>query len=145
MPITIEEIPFGSEKYQALLPFRYEILRKPLGLELSAQDLASENNEFQVGAWDDKQLLGCVLLRPIDSMTIKLRQMAVAEISRGQGIGAKLVRYAEDLAVSRGFRIMEMYARKSAQAFYEKLGYASEGEEFLEVTVPHIKMQKRLR
>jgi len=144
MTLKIEEVAFGSEKYKALLEIRYEILRKPLGLELCEKDTASDSNEIHIAAFEDEQPVGCVLLRPIDSNTIKLRQMAVSDSYRRLGIGAKLVGYAEELAATRGFKTIEMHARKSAQVFYEKLGYATEGEEFIEVTVPTIKMHKRL-
>jgi GNAT superfamily N-acetyltransferase len=144
MAVKIEEVAFGSEKYKALLEIRYEILRKPLGLELSAKDTASDSSEFHIAAVADEQPVGCVLLRPIDSKTIKLRQMAVSDAYRGQGVGAKLIGYAEALAAARGFKTMEMHARKSARVFYEKQGYAAEGGEFIEVTVPTLKMWKHL-
>jgi predicted GNAT family N-acyltransferase len=37
-----------------------------------------------------------------------------------------------------------MHARKSAAAFYEKLGYQIIGDAFEEVTIPHYEMQKNL-
>ncbi|MBS1564192.1 MAG: GNAT family N-acetyltransferase, partial [Bacteroidetes bacterium] len=33
---------------------------------------------------------------------------------------------------------------KTAVGFYEKLGYVAVGEEFLEVTLPHFVMEKKL-
>jgi len=39
---------------------------------------------------------------------------------------------------------MTMHARKSAEVFYEKQGYAPYGDEFIEVTIPHIEMRKKL-
>jgi GNAT superfamily N-acetyltransferase len=143
--IQIEEVAFGSEKYRALLELRYEILRKPLGLAVSTEDTASDEREFHIAAFDGDRPVGCVLLRPLGSDTIKLRQMAVAEVLRNQGLGAKLVRFAEKLAAARGFKTIEMHARRSAQVFYEKLGYAETGPEFIEVTVPTVKMWKSLK
>jgi hypothetical protein len=35
-------------------------------------------------------------------------------------------------------------ARETAVGFYKKLGYAIGGDEFIEVTVPHFRMVKRL-
>jgi predicted GNAT family N-acyltransferase len=37
-----------------------------------------------------------------------------------------------------------MHARKTAKGFYEKLGYAVTGDEFMEVTIPHYIMEKAL-
>ncbi len=145
MAIKIEEVAFGSEEYKALLKLRFEILRKPLGLKLSDKDVATDGKEFHIAAFENGNAVGCVLLRPISADTIKLRQMAVSDACQGQGVGAKLVKYAEELAAARGFKTMEMHARKFAQGFYEKLGYVTEGEEFVEATVPNIKMLKPLR
>ncbi|HRK60486.1 MAG TPA: GNAT family N-acetyltransferase, partial [Candidatus Kapabacteria bacterium] len=35
-------------------------------------------------------------------------------------------------------------ARKNVVGFYEKLGYSTYGEEYVEVTIPHINMKKTL-
>ena len=40
---------------------------------------------------------------------------------------------------------MTMHARETAVPFYERLGYATVGARFEEVTIPHFKMEKRLR
>jgi hypothetical protein len=37
-----------------------------------------------------------------------------------------------------------MHARKTAVGFYEKQGYEILGDEFLEVSVPHYEMRKKL-
>jgi predicted GNAT family N-acyltransferase len=37
-----------------------------------------------------------------------------------------------------------MHARKSAVGFYEKFGYRISGNEFIEVSIPHIVMEKKL-
>jgi predicted GNAT family N-acyltransferase len=37
-----------------------------------------------------------------------------------------------------------MHAREVAVGFYRKCGYAVQGEPFLEVTIPHFHMEKKL-
>jgi predicted GNAT family N-acyltransferase len=37
-----------------------------------------------------------------------------------------------------------MHARKTAESFYEKIGYSTYGDEFIEVTLPHVEMRKNL-
>lgn len=144
MTITIKEVPFDSEEYKEVLQLRYEILRKPLGLEVSAKDVATDDKEFHIAAFEDEKIIGCVVLRPLTADIIKLRQMAVSGSQQGKGIGTKIVKYAEELAASRGFKIMETHARTVAQGFYERLGYVTQGGAFIEATVPNIKMLKSL-
>ena len=144
MTVIIEEVVFGSKKYQQLLALRDAILRKPLGTQLSEKDTATDDKEFHIGAFDGEAAVGCIVLRPLEGGIIKLRQAAVADDYQGQGIGAKLVRFAEALASARGFTAAQMHARITAQIFYEKLGYSVEGEAFIEATVLNIKMHKAI-
>jgi ribosomal protein S18 acetylase RimI-like enzyme len=70
--------------------------------------------------------------------------MAVNSGLQGKGIGRVLMTFAENVARDRGMRRMVMHARKSAIGFYEKLGYRTCSDEFLEVTIPHYEMEKAL-
>jgi predicted GNAT family N-acyltransferase len=70
--------------------------------------------------------------------------MAVAEDMRGRRIGEQLVAAFEAHVRALGIRHIGLAARKVAIGFYEKLGYAADGEEFTEVTIPHRHMSKTL-
>ena len=52
--------------------------------------------------------------------------------------------YSETLARDDGYRRMILHARETAVAFYENLGYARVGDRFVEVTIYHWAMEKRL-
>lgn len=119
-------------------------MRTPIGMVLREKDKEHDPLEFHIVAMDDDTMVGCVLLRPLENGHIKLRQMAVAESHQGQGLGAKLVRFAEQLATERGFTVIETNARKVAQGFYEKLGYDVMSGEFLELNVIHTLMMRKV-
>jgi GNAT superfamily N-acetyltransferase len=143
--ITIREIPYGSDLYERSKRLREEVLRRPLGLELNEQDVATEEIQIHIAAIvDDTSVVGTVILKPLTLARAKLRQMAVSPGLQGTGTGRALVQHAEAVARERGFRLMEMHARVSARGFYEKLGYSAVGEQFVEATVPAIKMSKTL-
>ncbi len=76
--------------------------------------------------------------------TVRLRQMAVINDLQGKGVGRALMQFAENLARDRGYRKITMHARKNAIGFYEKMGYKAIGEEFEEITIPHVVMEKEL-
>jgi predicted GNAT family N-acyltransferase len=59
-------------------------------------------------------------------------------------VGARLAIYAEDFARKLGYSTVVLNARKSVVGFYEKLGYEKIGGEFIEVTIAHQAMQKKL-
>lgn len=124
---------------------REDILRIPLGLILNDDDLKDENTQIHIAAiHDDETIIGTVLLKPLSLSHVRLRQMAVAPLSRRNGIGRKLVQFAEETARTMGFNNVELHARIYVQEFYEKLGYKAVGETFIEATLPTTKMIKRL-
>ena len=143
--MALKIIEHGSDYYQKMVDLRYEILRKPLGLAFSEDELEKEKEDILIGAFDDEKLLACCLITREKGNTCRLRQMAVQNNMQGKGIGATMMNFAENVARDRGFRTMSMHARKSAIGFYEKLGYRVDGDEFQEVTIPHFVMLKTLR
>jgi predicted GNAT family N-acyltransferase len=142
MPLKF--IDHGSPEYKAMVDLRMEILRKPLGLSFTEEELAKEKNDILLGAFEDDKLVACCMLTKISDETCKLRQMAVSQKMQRNGIGAALMHFAENVARDAGYRSMIMNARKTAQGFYEKLGYKADGKEFIEVTIPHYEMRKNI-
>ncbi len=143
--IDISVVPFGSALYEGTKTLRQAILRTPWGLRLSAKDLDGEESQIHIAAVDGSgNVRATVILKPLTQEIVKLRQMAVAEAAQGTGLGKRLVLFAEQEAIRRGFAQMELHARVTALGFYEKLGYISEGEPFIEATVPNIRMTKTL-
>jgi predicted GNAT family N-acyltransferase len=142
--MALKIIEHNSPEYQKMVALRSEILRKPLGLTFSQEELDREEDDLLIGAFDDDLLLACCILTKTDHDKVRLRQMAVHNSLQGKGIGATMMNFAENVARDRGYKILTMHARKTAVGFYEKLGYRICSEEFQEVTIPHFEMHKKL-
>lgn len=127
-----------------MVNLRNDILRKPLGLSFTDDELEREKDDILMGAFEDDRLLGCCLLTPMDPKTVRLRQMAVPNSMQGKGVGRALMIFAENIARDLGYKKLCMHARKTAVGFYQKLGYGISGDEFVEVTIPHYIMEKAL-
>lgn len=127
-----------------MVSLRNEILRKPLGLTFDEAELEKEKEDILMGAFEDDRLLGCCLLTRVDAITVRLRQMAVPNNMQGKGVGRALMIFAENIARDLGYKKLVMHARVTALGFYEKLGYTTNGKEFVEVTIPHYIMEKSL-
>ncbi len=141
--MVTKEIKYNSAEYANELELRAEILRKPLGRKLVDTDTYGEENQLHFGVFNEDQLVACIVVKPIvDGVRAKFRQMAVAASAQGQGVGRKLMRDTETLLKQRGYKHIEMSARKTAIGFYEKLGYKSVGGIYLELGIEHIAMQK---
>jgi len=130
--------------YTQVIDLRQRILRAPLGLDIRNDDLAAEIEQIIFVYEEEGKVLGCVLLQQYDATTFKLRQMAVDAAMQGKGIGAALINAADLYAVQVGKHKMILHARDVAIPFYLKLGYETVGPEFLEVGIPHHKMEKLL-
>jgi predicted GNAT family N-acyltransferase len=142
MPLQI--IDHGSIQHRQMVDLRFQMLRKPLGLTFTKEDLESEKNDILIGFFDDGKLEGCCILTKEDQKTVRLRQMAVLSGLQGKGIGRVIMSFAENIARDLRFKRLNMHARKTAVGFYEKLGYHVEGPDFEEVTIPHVEMVKEL-
>ena len=73
-----------------------------------------------------------------------MRQVAVRADAQGKGVGRALVEASEREAIERGYARIVLHARENAVPFYECLGYATEGEPFIEIGLPHRAMAKTL-
>lgn len=142
--MALQIIDHGSKEYKQMVELRLNILRKPLNLAFTDEELEKEKNDILVGCFDDGKLEACCMLTPTAPKTVRLRQMAVTSGLQGKGMGRALLQFAENIAYDRGYRKITMHARKTAIGFYEKLGYSVTGEEFEEVTIPHFEMAKEL-
>ena len=142
--IELREIALGSAEHEAALRLREVVLRAPLGLTWTETDHMDEPLCAHLAAFDNGTLVAVLLLKPLDAKTMKMRQVAVAPERHGQSIGAKLVAFAEEFARARGGRRIIAHARGTALGFYRKLGYTTEGGEFLENTIPHQLVSKEL-
>ena len=142
--MALKILDHGSEEYRQMVKLREDILRKPLGLSLSTEELENEKDNMLIGAFEDEDMLGCCMLVEENRDTVRLRQMAVLNDLQGKGIGRALMNFAENLARDRGYKKLSMHARKNVVGFYEKMGYKVQGDEFVEVTIPHYVMVKKL-
>ena len=142
--MAIKIIDHGSKEYDQMIELRKSVLRKPLGLTYSTEDLERDKNDLLIGAFEEDDILACCILTQKEPGTFQLRQMAVDQKMQRNGVGAAIMHFAENLAKDAGGKEVMMHARKTAMGFYEKLGYADVGDEFSEVGIPHVEMKKNL-
>jgi predicted GNAT family N-acyltransferase len=126
------------------LNLRETILRKPLGLSLSVEDIKNEDKQIHIGAFLNDEIIGYIILSPQTKTEIKMRQVVVVPEMQKTGIGKKLISFSEKYALDNGFSTIILNARIIVKNFYTKLGYSQTGQEFIEKNIPHIKMYKKL-
>jgi len=142
--MALKQIDHGTPEYLKMVNLRDVVLRRPLGLTFDHDELMAEKDDILIVCMEDEEVLGCCILARVNSHTVRLRQMAVPDNLHGRGIGASIINFAENMARDKGYKLMTMHARDSANGFYEKFGYQIKGSQFREVNLPHHVMEKNL-
>lgn len=108
----------------------------PLELEIDELDWVSQH----VLALYDGHPVGTGRLTPHG----RIGRVAVAQHWRRRGVGLCIMRQLLALASHNHHREVILSAQHHAIAFYEKLGFQREGDEFLDVGIVHVTMRKQL-
>ena len=144
MPLQVRPLAYATPGYNEAVSLRRRILRTPLGLDFSPEQLAAEAGDSHFAAFLDGRMVATVVLTPYGEDGFKLRQMAVDDGLQGRAIGSDLLRAAEAFARAAGRPHIVLAARVTAENFYARAGYARDGDVFTEVTIPHVRMWKDL-
>lgn len=146
--IRVTAIAHGSEAWRATVELRWEVLRQPLGMSFTQEQLDSERDALLYAAYivadANERLAATAFFIPLDATRVQLRQMAVAPTLQGCGAGRALLEYMERDARSRGYTEIVAEARVAALPFYVKLGYIASGGIYEHVGLPHRMISKRL-
>jgi predicted GNAT family N-acyltransferase len=144
--IRFIDIEFGSSRYKELLELRYKILLQPLGLKFLDSYREEEASFLHVGCIENStdELIGGLILVPINHEEIRVMQVAVDTIHQGEGIGRKLIEHTENIAKEIGYERLVMHAMLSVVGFYEKLGFKQDSDLFEEKGISFIRMVKEL-
>ena len=68
--MALKQIDHGTKEYQQMVNLRNEILRKPLGLTFTPEELAKEKEDILIGAFDEDQMLACCMLTKEDKNSL---------------------------------------------------------------------------
>jgi predicted GNAT family N-acyltransferase len=143
--MIFREIVFDSADYARERALRNEVLRIPLGLSLADEAPEEERGQWHFGLFNPcGELLACAVAVPLPDETARVRQVAVSPAAQGRGVGRALMENLEVELLRRGMRRIELHARVAVEGFYKRLGYARVGEVFVEISIPHVTMEKRL-
>lgn len=152
MQIKCKIIDHGSADYWQAVRLRSLVLREPLGLAYSADELQAEKDSIHLVALSGKKTVGSLTMKPVKTAlnneenikTIKMRQVAVESRLQGKNVGKTMVWFAEQWAAANGYEQIILHVRETATGFYQKTGYQLDTVLFEEIGLPHYKAAKRL-
>jgi YbgC/YbaW family acyl-CoA thioester hydrolase len=83
-------------------------------------------------------------LLPGEAGVSRIGRMASIQAVRGSGVGRQVLDALMEVSRARGDLKVALHAQTSAQAFYERAGFAPAGEVFEEAGIAHIEMKRDL-
>ncbi len=138
--------PQSEHEFARLYELRWQVLRAPWGEPPgSEQDDADADSEHALIQDADGAPLAAGRLHFNSPDEAQIRYMAVAQRTRGQRLGRRIVEYLESIARDRGAKTVVLNAREEVAGFYKSMGYKiiSAGPTLFGA-VKHVRMQKRL-
>lgn len=142
---AVREIEPGTPEYEQAADVRFDALYRGLGLPRSVIEDTDGRAYRHLAVFDGDAVIGYARIW-LEGGESRIFQVAVAPDRQGEGIGRRLVADLERIAVAAGRREVVLHARSHVVAFYERLGFVAEGEEFISgrACTPHRYMRKRL-
>ncbi len=93
-------------------------------------------------AWNDRgEAIGTARMQPSGT----IGRMAVLKDWRGRGIGRALLETLLDLAMRQGLPRVTLSAQTHAIGFYQRAGFHTVGEPFMDAGIPHRKMERDMK
>ena len=145
MPNYSIKSPESNEEWENYLLFRWEVLRKPLGMSKESLVDSLEDKSFHLMGIDEKEnVIASGRVHFNSENEAQIRYMAVDSEFKRRGIGSEIVDRLEKYATSKGAGIMVLNAREEAIRFYSSLGYKEVCPYHSDTGIPHKTMKKSL-
>lgn len=124
------------------LPLRHKVLwpDHPVAHSL----VEGDSKALHFGGFADDKLV-CVASLFQDGDNIRLRKFATDPEFQGKGFGTQMLNHLLEVAKTKSASQFWFDARESALPFYERIGYAAEGERFYKGDVPYRRVTRSLK
>jgi predicted GNAT family N-acyltransferase len=137
-----KKIEFDSIDYWKIVMLRERILRLPLNLRFSWEELMREKENLNFGIEHENKWIATTQFIK-EGRKFKMRQVAVDKKWQSKKVGSYLLESAEGYISKYDPEMIYCHARDTAVDFYINNGYKVIGEMFIEVNIPHYLMEKK--
>ncbi|NMB17917.1 MAG: GNAT family N-acetyltransferase [Erysipelothrix sp.] len=135
----------NKKDFEQYLKLRYHIFVEEQhvdpNVEYDKYDRLEREDVVFVGAFINNEIVGGLRFI-IEESTIKVGRVVVNRDYRNKNIGKRLMDYVDVYAVNNGVKIAKLGSQLTAVGFYEKCGYSSYGDVFIDAGIDHIMMKK---
>lgn len=144
-------MPFSEQTSEYLMCFhditpdiemlRYNTFVVEEGLPYDDEFEGDEDKFIHCCLYRGKELIATARIG-VEGECVRISRIAVKNGQRNKKKGTTIVKYAEERAKQFNKQSLLVIAQVQAKEFYEKLGYKTVGEPFIDAGLPHIKMIK---
>lgn len=143
MSEIIFKSPESKKEFEEYDLFRWKMLRKPIGKDITSLKDSFENDAFHLVGILKKKVIACGRLHFKNDYEAQIRYMAVKEAYQGRGIGRKVLILLENYAKQNNAKKIILNARDHAIGFYRLSGYIAHEKYYGSDTgIPHTSMAK---
>ena len=141
----IFKTPTNQKEFKEYDLFRWKILRKPIGKNISSLKDKFEKSAFHLIGIKEKEIVACGRLHFNNKDEAQVRYMAVAQNLQGIGIGKEILRLLEKNAKKNNAKKIVLNARDHAIDFYKVSGYTIVKKYYgSDTDIPHTTMEKNI-
>ena len=138
--------PVSEQEWQNYYQLRWRILREPWQQPVGSERDALEDSAYHLMLVDEHSNIAAAgRLHKIDAATAQVRYMAVATEHQGKGVGSRILAGLEAQAAAWGCTHVQLNARDTASAFYQRSGYHSMSIAPEQIGIRHYVMRKMIR
>jgi predicted GNAT family N-acyltransferase len=131
----------GSAEWEAALALRVAVFVDEQGGPLTDEPDAWDPLARHWIVLEEDRIVGTARVYEPYAGTAKIGRVAICEAVRGRGYGKTLMKALVDWCREQGFAEVILDAQEYAIPFYERLGFAAEGEPFMDAGIPHRRMR----
>ncbi|MBY0263989.1 MAG: GNAT family N-acetyltransferase [Holosporales bacterium] len=114
--VIFKVIPHGSSEYITAIQLSEGILRRPLGLTFSLEELEKEKGYIQIAGLRSDEVIATAALVP-EGESLKMRRVVVRNDLQKQGVGSAMLNFCEEYARKSEFKEIYCHARDTAIPF----------------------------
>tara|TARA_Y100000991_G_scaffold213267_1_gene198702 strand:- start:476 stop:922 length:447 start_codon:yes stop_codon:yes gene_type:complete len=141
----IFKTPTNQKEHKEYDLFRWKILRKPIGKDISSLKDKFEESAYHLIGIKDKKIIACGRLHFNNKDEAQIRYMAVSKDLQGFGIGKQILDLLEKNAKKNNAKRIILNARDHAIGFYQISGYKTEKKyNGSDTGIPHTTMKKNI-
>lgn len=129
-----------GEDYPLSREIREEVFVREQEYPIELEFDEADENCWHLVLTDNEKAVATARLLKLSEGVFKPGRIAVLKEYRGKNIGAELLTLIIEKAKEMGAKELHIGAQTYAVGFYEKFGFKTTGEEYMDEHIPHINM-----